>query len=317
MKMNETAFFMSISQPHDPLKKLLEYHGKRPDSLVSGGMESLCPLIPENVIVRVDSNSAIIPKETYIHRRMILKTILSGKLTALIDGLSFPMETGDSVLFFPFQFHSSIDAPNIPRHTFIAVSFLMPGNDFAPLLPLKNHVFRLPPEDLESLNDIAAAFYGVNGAVSRSRALLKLSGILLHQLEMTAPDNAACHGELKHDVYNDVCDFVRHNFDKKLSLKSLAAEFGRSPESIRKIFQKYHPGVTPGKLIAKLQIQEAVGLLENTDSPIGTISRKCGFSDIYTFSKKFKKIIGLSPREYRASRRNGGGAAGEPAYTST
>lgn len=307
---------MSISQPSDPLKKLLRYHGKRPDSLVSGGMESLCPLIPENVIVRVDSNSAIVPKETYIHRRMILKTILSGKLTALIDGLSFPMEVGDSVLFFPFQFHSSIDAPGMPRHSFIAVSFMMPGNDFAPLLPLKNHVLRLPPEDLEALNDIAAAFYGAPGAVSSSRALLELSGILVRQLEMTESDRAVRRGEPKDDAYNDVCDFIRHNFDKKISLKSLAAEFGRSPESIRKIFQKYHPGVTPGKLIAKLQIQEAVGLLENTDSPIGMISSKCGFSDTYTFSKKFKRIIGLSPREYRVSRRHGGGASGEP-QTST
>ena len=83
--------------------------------------------------------------------------------------------------------------------------------------------------------------------------------------------------------------------------KSLAAQFGCSPESMRKIFHRNCPGLTPGKLIARLQIQEAIELLENTDNPIGDIAEKCGFADQFTFSKKFRKIIGKSPREYRAT----------------
>ena len=173
---------MSISQPPQWVIDLQQYHGKRPESLVSGGMESLCPLIPQNVIVRVDSNNPIIPKETYIHHRMILKTILSGKLNAIIDGLSFPMETGDSVLFFPFQFHSSVDAENYPKHSFIAISFTIPDNNILSLLPLKNRLLKLSPDDLSALKDIAGAFYG-NNEMSHSRALLKLSGILLDLVE--------------------------------------------------------------------------------------------------------------------------------------
>ena len=292
---------MSISQPAGWIKDLLEFHGKRPESLVSGGMESLCPLIPENVIVRVDSNSPIIPKETYVHHRMILKTILSGELNTIIDGLSFPMKPGDSVLFFPFQFHSSIDAEDQPKHSFAAISFTMPDNNFLPLLPLKNRLLRLPEADLAALKDIVGSFYGSND-VSHSQALLKLSGILLNQLEKyAASDNAAPHGA-NSNIHQDIYDFIRENFNKKLSLKSLAAHFGCSPESIRKIFQRNFPGLTPGKLIVKLQLQEAVELLENTDNPIGDIAEKCGFSDLFTFSKKFRKFTGQSPREYRIAR---------------
>lgn len=288
---------MSTSQSSEWIKELQKFHGKRPASLVSGGMESLCPLIPKNVIVRVDSNSSIIPKETYIHQRMILKTILSGKLNTMIDGLSFPMEAGDSVLFFPLQFHSSIDAENIPKHSFIAISFMMPGNDFSSLLPLKNRVLKLSPEDFASLNDIAGAFHQSNG-LSHSRALLKLSGILLNQLEQISAGDIVL-SESENNIHNSIYNYIRENFNKKLSLKSLAAEFGYSPENIRKIFQRTCPGLTPGKLISRLQMQEAVKLLENTNNPIGNIAQKCGFSDMFTFSKKFKKIFGVSPREYR------------------
>jgi len=288
------------------MQELLKYRGIRPASLVSGGMEPLCPLLPENVIVRVDSNSMVIPKETYVHRRMILKTILSGKLTAVIDGLSFPLEAGDSVLFFPLQFHSSLDEENIPKHSFIAISFLLPENNFAPLLPLKNRVLRLSDEDFAALKDIAGAFFNEKGAVSHSEAVLKLAGILLHQLEKTGstdPEMLSGGG-----AHHKIFDFIRSNFDKQLSVKTLAVEFGRSPESIRKIFQKYFPGLTPGRLIAKLQMQQAVELLENTESSIGDIAEKCGYSDTFTFSKKFKKVIGLSPREYRAQLLQSNGA---------
>ena len=291
---------MSISQSPEWVRDLQEYHGKRPESLVSGGMDSLCPLIPENVIVRVDSNSPIIPKETYVHHRMILKTILSGQLNTIVDGLSFPMKPGDSVLFFPFQLHSSVDAENLPKHSFVAISFLMPDNNFLPLLPLKNRLLRLSESDLAGLKDIVGAFYG-NNNVSHSQALLKLSGILLNQLEKYSGEALMERPGSGNNQFQYIYDFIRENFNKKLSLKSLAAQFGCSPESMRKIFHRNCPGLTPGKLIARLQIQEAIELLENTDNPIGDIAEKCGFADQFTFSKKFRKIIGKSPREYRAT----------------
>ncbi len=298
--MKDFYFFMSISQQKIILSELLKYHGIRPASLVSGGMESLCPLIPENVIVRVASNSSVIPKETYIHRRMILKTILNGKLNAVIDGLNYPLSAGDSVLFFPMQFHSSIDEENSPKHSFIAVSFLMPENNLTPLLPLKNQVLKLGEDDIEALKKIAASFYNEPGAVSHSQALLLLTGILLNQLEKYVyKDRIVPLSNRNATVHHEIFDFIRHNFDKQLSLKSLAVEFNRSPENIRKIFHQYFPGLTPGRLIAKLQIQKAVELLENTTSPVGSIAEKCGFSDAFTFSKKFKKITGVSPRQYR------------------
>ena len=289
---------MSISQSPAWAEELLEYHGRRPASLVSGGMESICPLIPQNVIVRVDSNSTVIPKETYIHHRMILKTILSGKLNTKLDGLNFPMSAGDSVLFFPLQFHSSIDAENMPKHSFIAVSFNLPENDFLPLLPLKNRILKLSETDLKTLKEIAGAFYGENG-ISHSEAVLKLAGILLHQLESVSGADDIEPSGTAGEFHRRICNFIRANFDKKLSLKSLAAEFGCSTENIRKTFLRHCPGITPGRLISRLQIQQAVELLENTDSPIGQIAVKCGFTDTFTFSKRFKKVTGVSPREYR------------------
>ena len=43
-------------------------------------------------------------------------------------------------------------------------------------------------------------------------------------------------------------------------------------------------------------------LLRETDSPIGLIAEQSGFGSIYPFSRRFKKLLGISPKEYRISK---------------
>jgi len=290
---------MSVSQQQQQKKifqQLLQYNRETLPSLRSGGMESICPVIPENVIVRVDSNRGLVAGKTYAHRRMILKMILSGRLKAIIDGLNFYMEPGDSVLFFPFQFHAAIDLNPDDRHRFIAVSFLVPENNPSVFLPLKNHIFKLSTEELVSLKEITEAFYKT-GTTTHSQALLKLSSILLRQVEQVS--QKTLQQPCIEDHCAKICNYIREHFTQKLSLKSLACEFGVSTETIRKMFRSSFPGLTPGKLIGQLQLQSAVELLECTDAPIRDIAIRCGFSDPFVFSKKFKRVTGLSPREHR------------------
>jgi AraC-like DNA-binding protein len=240
---------------------------------------------------------------TYIHRRMILKTILRGDVTTNIDGLRFPMSPGDSVLFFPFQFHSTEEHSATSKHDFIAVSFIVPEKGYLPLLPLKNRCFRLLPEDWNSLNHLADAFWR-QGGTTPSEAILELSSILVRHI-VRHSDGKIPPPQDGDDHFTQICNYIRENFMKQISLKSVSRHFGLSPESIRRMFQRHYPGLTPARLIRKLQLQNAVELLECTDMPVGAVSDQCGFSDTFTFSKKFKQMTGLSPRAYRLRSQTG------------
>jgi YesN/AraC family two-component response regulator len=49
----------------------------------------------------------------------------------------------------------------------------------------------------------------------------------------------------------------------------------------------------------RLRMQRACELLQTTGRPVLEIGCKVGYNDPYYFSRAFKKIIGVSPNEYR------------------
>ncbi|XID90910.1 helix-turn-helix domain-containing protein [Paenibacillaceae bacterium WGS1546] len=58
-------------------------------------------------------------------------------------------------------------------------------------------------------------------------------------------------------------------------------------------------GITPAKYLLELKINEARRLLENSDFNLTVIAQSIGYTDMFTFSKSFKKLAGVSPKEYR------------------
>jgi len=58
-------------------------------------------------------------------------------------------------------------------------------------------------------------------------------------------------------------------------------------------------GCPPIAYQIKLRIESACNLLRFTSRPCKRIALNVGYSDVYHFSKSFKKLIGVSPSLYR------------------
>ena len=56
--------------------------------------------------------------------------------------------------------------------------------------------------------------------------------------------------------------------------------------------------------VLSLRIQEAQRLLSTTDSTIGEIALAIGFYDQSHFTKRFRKLTGMTPLAYRKRFRN-------------
>tara|TARA_Y100000310_G_scaffold344661_2_gene458629 strand:- start:1450 stop:2337 length:888 start_codon:yes stop_codon:yes gene_type:complete len=59
-------------------------------------------------------------------------------------------------------------------------------------------------------------------------------------------------------------------------------------------------GTSPRKMIDALLVTEAKRLLKSSNDTVGMIAYALNFSDIYTFSKFFKRNTGYSPSQYRS-----------------
>lgn len=90
-------------------------------------------------------------------------------------------------------------------------------------------------------------------------------------------------------------ELMENNSDK--TLNEIAQICGVSEGHFRKLFREYS-GENPIEFRQKHRIEKAKQLLLLDTHSIGEIAEELNFSDIYHFSKTFKKITGLSPQKY-------------------
>ncbi len=102
----------------------------------------------------------------------------------------------------------------------------------------------------------------------------------------------------KMEVVAKVQDYIRHHLSEKLTLADVAAVFNFSPNYLSQLFGKYGDSGFV-EFITETRIAAAKEMLEQGDLKIYEIARKLGFDSSFYFSKVFKKVTGLSPREYQ------------------
>lgn len=92
--------------------------------------------------------------------------------------------------------------------------------------------------------------------------------------------------------------YIYENFDKKLTLSSVAGYVHMSESYFSKKF-KAVTGLNFSEYLTSTRIKAADELLLGTDKSISEIAELCGFPDPNYFGDIFKKHKGVSPRKYR------------------
>lgn len=92
---------------------------------------------------------------------------------------------------------------------------------------------------------------------------------------------------------------VMHNEpDKDWTVEELAQEVGLSRSGFALKF-KQSLGDTPLNYLTTLRIFKATKLLNTTDYTLEKIANLIGYKDAFSFSKTFKRLVGLSPKTFR------------------
>ena len=100
------------------------------------------------------------------------------------------------------------------------------------------------------------------------------------------------------DIIRKTRGFIRANFKKKIKLIDISKAICLSPYYLSHIFKR-ETGITLMEYLAKVRIEEAKYLLENTQWNTTRISFEVGYSDQSYFCKVFKKSEAISPFDYR------------------
>jgi two-component system response regulator YesN len=102
----------------------------------------------------------------------------------------------------------------------------------------------------------------------------------------------------KRNSMDPVKRYIEGHFQDELNLKELGLRFFMSPEHLCRKFKAVY-GISPLKHAVELKISAAKNMLLNSEQSIKEISDNLGFSDVYAFSKSFRKNAGVPPGKFR------------------
>ncbi len=105
------------------------------------------------------------------------------------------------------------------------------------------------------------------------------------------------HSEKVNDIKLKIEKYIEDNYNRDISITTMAEEFQVSSQ----YFSKYFKSQTGGNFLEtlnKYRIKKALELLNDTKLPMTEIAIMTGFNNYKSFARNFKKYTGKIPSEY-------------------
>jgi two-component system response regulator YesN len=126
--------------------------------------------------------------------------------------------------------------------------------------------------------------------IELNQLLLDKINLLFSSLQEHSSDNATIYA---------IKEFIGKNYrNESLSVKDISEHVFLSSSYVCTLF-KNETGKTLNQYLTEFRIEKAKNMLLDSRYKIADISTKVGYSDGNYFGKTFKKLVGLSPSEYR------------------
>lgn len=93
-------------------------------------------------------------------------------------------------------------------------------------------------------------------------------------------------------------EYIRNHFQEDLTVAKLARYVGLNRSYLTTVFQNT-VNMSPQQYLMRFRMERAAQMLLEDNLTVGEIARSCGYPDPLTFSKAFKRTIGVTPSQYR------------------
>lgn len=97
-------------------------------------------------------------------------------------------------------------------------------------------------------------------------------------------------------------NFLDDYYTTEIDLHRLADSIGYSLDYFRFLF-KEATGISPKKYILQKRLALAKKQISHSEFPLAEVASNCGYDDYYQFATYFKKEVGISPSQYRKSKK--------------
>lgn len=237
-----------------------------------------------------------------------------GEIVATSDGVRHIVPQGSAIFHKPNEFHrlaaNGTIAPNVFIITFVCTSRDMQFfNEKITEIPTKlrsyiadiideRHIVRSDPPGTDTVNGRAV------GIASEQMVKLYLEQFLILLLrgeEAAKPGRFSAEREdWDNQLVNDMIHYLQEHIYQELSVSDLCRRFCYSKTQLSKVF-KEATGSTIMDYYTRLKIKEAKYMIREGDLNFSQIAVQLSFDNPQYFSRTFKRIAGMTPKEYKNS----------------
>lgn len=210
----------------------------------------------------------------------LIHYVVSGKGIFRIGGKEYTVSAGSFFVISPFE-ETYYQADTHDPWKYIWVGFTCSGN-----LPLSLDPVVICPDVYEHFRGIADCAYLSGGRKAFLTA--RLWDLFAYLLENRSPSE---------DRISQAVNYIHSKYMNPLSVEDMARRVNLERSYFTTLFTR-QIGISPGRYLQNYRMEIAASLLTQGGKSVSLTAQSVGYSDIYTFSKTFKRHFGLSPREF-------------------
>lgn len=239
-----------------------------------------------------------------------LSLFVGGSGFESIDGVRQPVRAGTASLVMPFHMHViEVEQPLHKYRCCFDLQLLFGMGDDDDLSGLLYGVGTIFPSFVDFsaapfrqmrhiFDQLLEEFTGPSTLGRRHLLRAKLTEALL--LFLRTADAGNRHAELAESggILWAVLHYIHTNYKRNLTLEELCRCFHLTAPYLSRLF-KAHTGKGFAEYLQRLRVENAATLLLHTKLPVTEICYEAGFESLNTFGRVFRKLKGVSPREYR------------------
>lgn len=158
-------------------------------------------------------------------------------------------------------------------------------------LQIKGNMCRLYPDCAIPFYSNTVIIHSMEQTLFLHESILFLAGRLEMIMNSIGTSN-------RDSVLEDVLHYIHRNYAGNITLESIAPLFGYNRSYLGKIFTK-KTGMSLGAYVDQVRVERAKELLLSTDTKVYAIAQQVGYKNVDYFHIKFKKIVNMSPAEFR------------------